>query len=46
MFMPTFMWRWIWFTWVVEDQAAVLFARFTPGGDFGLDGGQGMILQL
>ena len=29
--------------WVVEDQAAVLSARFTPGGTFGLDGGQGMI---
>jgi hypothetical protein len=31
--------------WVVEDQAIVLFARFTPGGSFGLDGGQGMILN-
>jgi len=31
--------------WVVEDQAVVVFARFTPGGDFGLDGGQGMILN-
>jgi len=31
--------------WVVEDQAAVLFARFAPGGNFGLDGGQGMILN-
>jgi len=29
--------------WVVEDQAAVLSARFTPGGTFGLDGGQGII---
>jgi hypothetical protein len=31
--------------WVVEDQAMVLCARFTPGGDFGLDGGQGMIFN-
>jgi hypothetical protein len=31
--------------WVVEDQAMVLFARFTPGGNFGLDGGMGMILN-
>ncbi|HEV2392184.1 MAG TPA: hypothetical protein VG146_07445 [Verrucomicrobiae bacterium] len=31
--------------WVVEDQAVVLFARFTPGGSFGLDGGAGMILN-
>jgi hypothetical protein len=31
--------------WVIEDQAIVLFARFTPGGSFGLDGGQGMILN-
>jgi hypothetical protein len=31
--------------WVVENQAAVVFARFTPGGAFGLDGGQGMILN-
>ncbi|MGO8697738.1 MAG: hypothetical protein ACLQVY_08485 [Limisphaerales bacterium] len=31
--------------WVVENQAAVLCARFTPGGDFGLDQGQGMIFN-
>src|SRR5438270_13081483 len=31
--------------WVVEDQAMVLFARFAPGGNLGLDGGQGMILN-
>lgn len=31
--------------WAVKDQAVVLFARFTPGGSFGLDGGQGMILN-
>jgi hypothetical protein len=31
--------------WVVNDQAVVLFARFAPGGTFGLDGGQGMILN-
>lgn len=31
--------------WVINDQAVVLFARFTPGGNFGLDGGQGMILN-
>jgi hypothetical protein len=31
--------------WVVENQAAVMFARFTPGGNFGLDGGQGMIFN-
>jgi hypothetical protein len=29
--------------WVVENQAAVIIARFAPGGNFGLDGGQGMI---
>ncbi len=29
--------------WVVEDQAVVLIGRFTPGGSFGLDGGQGVI---
>ena len=31
--------------WVVEDQAVVLFARFTPGGSFGLDEGTGVILN-
>ncbi len=31
--------------WVVEDQAIVVCGRFTPGGDFGLDGGTGMILN-
>jgi hypothetical protein len=31
--------------WAVNDQAVVLFGRFTPGGNFGLDGGQGMILN-
>ena len=31
--------------WVVENQAAVLCGRFTPGGSFGLDGGQGMIFN-
>ncbi len=31
--------------WVVENQAAVVSARFTPGGSFGLDGGSGMILN-
>jgi hypothetical protein len=31
--------------WVVENQAAVLCARFAPGGNFGLDGGSGMILN-
>jgi hypothetical protein len=31
--------------WVVEDQALVISARFTPGGTFGLDGGSGMILN-
>jgi hypothetical protein len=32
-------------SWVQENQAAVLCARFTPGGNFGLDGGQGMIFN-
>jgi hypothetical protein len=31
--------------WVVENQAMLLCARFTPGGSFGLDGGTGMILN-
>jgi hypothetical protein len=31
--------------WGVEDQAAVVCARFTPGGTFGLDGGAGMIFN-
>jgi len=31
--------------WVVEDQAVVLLARFAPGGNFGLDGGVGIILS-
>ena len=31
--------------WVVEDQAVVVFARFTPGGNFGLDGGKGVIFN-
>jgi hypothetical protein len=31
--------------WVVEDQAVVLFGRFTPGGSFGLDEGTGMIMN-
>jgi len=31
--------------WAVEDQAVLLIARLTPGGDFGLDGGAGMILN-
>jgi hypothetical protein len=31
--------------WAVEDQAAVVCARFSPGGSFGLDGGSGMIFN-
>jgi hypothetical protein len=31
--------------WAVENQAAVVSARFTPGGTFGLDGGSGMIFN-
>ena len=31
--------------WVIEDQAVVLFGRFTPGGSVGLDGGTGMIMN-
>ena len=31
--------------WAVENQAAVVCARFTPGGAFGLDGGTGMIFN-
>lgn len=29
--------------WALQDQSVVLFGRFTPGGSFGLDGGQGII---
>jgi hypothetical protein len=31
--------------WVVENQAIVVFARFTPGGSTGLDEGTGMIFN-
>ena len=31
--------------WVVEDQAVVLWGRFTPGGATGLDGGSGVIFN-
>src|SRR5262249_15341203 len=31
--------------WAVENQAAVVSARFTRGGSFGLDGGTGMIFN-
>ncbi len=31
--------------WTVENQGLVLIARQTPGGNFGLDGGSGMILN-
>lgn len=31
--------------WAVQDQAFVLCARFQPGGNIGLDGGSGMIMN-